>query len=332
MPNSSEAFRTLENFISKKMRMSHIYQPVMLRELLTHNGAISVNAIAKALLGHDQSQIEYYEAITKNMVGKVLTTNRGITDRQDDGYVLKGFGALSHDERAALVALCDQKIAEYTEKRGSAIWQHRTKSAGYVSGTLRYEVLKRAKFRCELCGVSADEKALEVDHIVPRNHQGTDDPSNLQALCYSCNAMKRDRDSTDFRNVAESYAQREAGCLFCEIAATRIVAQNELAYAIRDAFPVTPLHTLIIPKRHVVDYFGLFQPEINAANALIRELRVDIASIDPDVNGFNIGTNAGQSAGQTIHHCHIHLIPRRDGDVASPRGGVRGVIPDKQSY
>lgn len=332
MANNSEAFRTLEDFISKKMRMSHIYQPVMLRELLTHDGVSSANAIARALLAHDQSQIEYYEAITKNMVGKVLTTNRGITERKGEGYALKGFAELSPDERAALLALCEQKISEYTDKRGKAIWQHRTKSAGYVSGTLRYEILKRAKFRCELCGISADEKALEVDHIVPRNHQGTDDPSNLQALCYSCNAMKRDRDSTDFRIVAESYAQRETGCIFCEIDTSRIVSQNELAYAVRDAFPVTPLHTLVIPKRHVADYFDLFQPEINAVNALLREVREDVSLADPKITGFNIGANAGQSAGQTILHCHMHLIPRREGDVASPRGGVRGVIPAKQSY
>jgi hypothetical protein len=68
--------------------------------------------------------------------------------------------------------------------------------------TLRYEILKRAKFRCELCGISADEKALEVDHIVPRNRGGADDLPNLQALCYSCNAMKRDRDEVDFRGIA----------------------------------------------------------------------------------------------------------------------------------
>lgn len=84
-------------------------------------------------------------------------------------------------------------------------------SEGYISGTIRYEVLKRAKFRCELCGVSAEIKALEVDHIVPRNKGGSDDPSNFQALCYSCNAMKRDRDDTDFRKVVESYQHRERG-------------------------------------------------------------------------------------------------------------------------
>jgi diadenosine tetraphosphate (Ap4A) HIT family hydrolase len=111
-----------------------------------------------------------------------------------------------------------------------------------------------------------------------------------------------------------------------------VIAENRLAYAIRDGFPVTPLHTLIIPKRHVPDYFGLTRPEVNACHLLIDQLRADIERADTMVTGFNIGMNAGEAAGQTIFHCHIHLIPRRPGDTPSPRGGVRHVIPGKGSY
>ena len=120
--------------------------------------------------------------------------------------------------------------------------------------------------------------------------------------------------------------------MFCEIPSERVIAENELCYAIRDGFPVTPLHSLIIPKRHVSDYFDLFQPELNAIHRMLNDLRSDIQRDDPEVTGFNVGINAGESAGQTIFHCHVHLIPRRDGDVSNPRGGVRGVIPDKQVY
>ena len=161
---------------------------------------------------------------------------------------------------------------------------------------------------------------------------GSDDLSNFQALCYSCNAMKRDRDDTDFRGLKDSYAHREDGCLFCEIDKKRVVVENELAYAIRDGFPVTESHTLIIPKRHVHDYFGLGQSEVNATNQLITSVKDEIEKTDKLVNGFNIGMNSGQSAGQTIFHCHIHLIPRRDGDVENPRGGVRHTIPGKGAY
>ncbi len=231
-----------------------------------------------------------------------------------------------------MAALCQAKIDEYVGKRGEAILAHRGKSTGYVPGTARYEILKRAKFRCELCGISADEKALEVDHILPRNLGGSDEQHNLQALCYSCNATKRDRDDTDFRGMSAAYAGRNEGCAFCELPPERIIAENELALAFRDGFPVTEHHTLIIPKRHVSDYFDLFQPERNAMQALMEQQRALILRIDSTVTAFNVGINAGADAGQTIFHCHMHLIPRRKGDVEEPRGGVRGVIPAKQKY
>jgi len=325
-------YTSLDHFIRDEMRMSHIYQPVMLLELLRSGGAASVRQIASALLARDSSQVEYYEQITRKMVGKVLTNNRQITERDRDTYRLKGFDVLTVAEVAALVALCEEKVEAFIQKRGEAIWAHRRRSAGYVPGTARYEVLKRARFRCELCGVSADERALEVDHILPRNLGGSDDQHNLQALCYSCNATKRDRDDTDFRGMAKKYQEREDGSQFCELPTARIVAENDLALAFRDGFPVTEHHTLVIPKRHVADYFDLYQPERNAMQALLDGQREVILTADKAVTGFNIGVNAGASAGQTVFHCHMHLIPRRDGDVDEPRGGVRGVIPAKQTY
>ena len=328
----SAIYEMLARFIRTEMRMSHIYQPVMLLELLQNRGSASVTDIARALLSRDPSQLEYYEQVTKNMVGRVLTANRGITERQGSTYLLKGFESLTDQEVDALALLCEEKVQAYVARRGGAIWAHRRKSAGYIPGTLRYEVLKQAKYRCELCGISAREKALEVDHIIPRNHGGGDDRSNLQALCYTCNATKRDRDDTDFRGVVEAYDARKPGCAFCELPKERIVEENELAIAFRDGFPVTPLHTLVIPKRHVADYFDLFQPERNAMQALLESQRAKILEQDKLVTGFNIGINAGEEAGQTIFHCHMHLIPRRKGDVEEPRGGVRGVIPEKQKY
>jgi ATP adenylyltransferase len=192
--------------------------------------------------------------------------------------------------------------------------------------------LKRARYRCKLCGISAEYKALEVDHIIPRNKGGTDDVSNLQALCYSCNATKRDRDDMDFRGVVARYKDREQSCSFCTIEAERVVAQNELCFAIRDGYPVSPHHTLIIPKRHVANFFDLYQPELNAVHALLRNMEAELRDTDEQVTGFNIGVNVGRDAGQTVFHVHVHLIPRRHGDVDNPRGGVRGVIPGKQDY
>jgi diadenosine tetraphosphate (Ap4A) HIT family hydrolase len=121
-------------------------------------------------------------------------------------------------------------------------------------------------------------------------------------------------------------------CIFCSIDAGRRVAENELAFAIGDTSPVTPLHTLILPKRHAPTFFDLSEAEARAVEELVRRLRDEIVATDPAVQGFNIGINVGEAAGQTILHCHYHLIPRRWGDVANPRGGVRWVIPSKGSY
>jgi diadenosine tetraphosphate (Ap4A) HIT family hydrolase len=121
-------------------------------------------------------------------------------------------------------------------------------------------------------------------------------------------------------------------CIFCAMPRERVIASNSLAYAIRDGFPVTPLHTLIIPKRHTVDYFDLTKEELLACDELLKKVKKDIQCEDASVDGFNIGMNAGEVAGQTIFHCHIHLIPRRRGDVENPRGGVRHLIPNKGFY
>ena len=98
------------------------------------------------------SQVEYYEDITKNMVGKVLTQSRGITSKDKNEYPLDGFDGLSESEISELINLCHSKIEEFLEKRSDKVWNHRRKSSGYISDTLRYEILRRAKFRCELCG------------------------------------------------------------------------------------------------------------------------------------------------------------------------------------
>lgn len=201
-----------------------------------------------------------------------------------------------------------------------------------ISGKLRYAVLKRAGFHCELCGISADERALEVAHILPSEHGGSDELENLQALCSRCTADRAGGDDTDLRKIRESYNARAEGCHFCQVIAGRVVGSNALAYAIHDGNPVTPLHTLIIPRRHVENFFELHGAERNAIFALLDEMKTDIQNKDGTVEGFNIGINNGEVAGQSVPHVHVHLIPRRRGDVENPRGGVRGVIPRKASY
>ena len=121
-------------------------------------------------------------------------------------------------------------------------------------------------------------------------------------------------------------------CIFCKIRKEELQFENLLAYSSIDSYPVSEFHSLIVPKRHVETYFELTKEEFQACNDLILKTKEKILKKDFSVKGFNIGTNAGKSAGQSIMHCHIHLIPRREGDVENPQGGVRSVIPKKQHY
>jgi ATP adenylyltransferase len=121
-------------------------------------------------------------------------------------------------------------------------------------------------------------------------------------------------------------------CLFCLLTDDRIIAESDTCLVIRDNYPVTPMHTLIIPKRHAETYFDLTPDELRDIEKHIADERERIIQEDESVSGFNIGMNAGVDAGQTVMHCHVHLIPRRKGDMDNPKGGVRGVIPDKRIY
>ena len=105
-----------------------------------------------------------------------------------------------------------------------------------------------------------------------------------------------------------------AACVFCALPAAAVLAANPLAFAVRDKAPVTPFHSLVLPRRHVASWFDLKPEERLAIDDLLAALRADILARDPAVRGFNIGINIDEPAGQTIDHCHIHLVPRRPGD------------------
>ena len=121
-------------------------------------------------------------------------------------------------------------------------------------------------------------------------------------------------------------------CLFCNVSESGCAYENNLAYASYDSYPVSKHHCLIIPKRHIKDYFELSKDELTACDELIKIIKDEILKKDLSVKGFNLGTNIGKVSGQSILHCHFHLIPRREGDVENPQGGVRSVIPNKQHY
>ena len=121
-------------------------------------------------------------------------------------------------------------------------------------------------------------------------------------------------------------------CVFCEkVDNNDVLYQNELAACFRDGFPISNGHTLIIPKDHIQDYFELNKDTKEAMNELVELARKDlIEELNPDA--FNFGFNSGPAAGQTVGHAHLHLIPRFEGDVEDPRGGIRWIISDKAKY
>lgn len=124
---------------------------------------------------------------------------------------------------------------------------------------------------------------------------------------------------------------RVSGCPFCDLNPSELNASNELCYSRLDKYPVSKGHMLVIPFRHFSNYFDATYEERDAMWSLVEESKNMIReAFNPD--GYNIGINIGRAAGQTVHHCHIHVIPRYEGDMDDPRGGVRGVIPDMQTY
>ena len=123
----------------------------------------------------------------------------------------------------------------------------------------------------------------------------------------------------------------DSNCPFCSISPDRVVMENDHAYIVRDGFPVSEGHTLIIPKRHVSSWFETHAIEKAAILQAMDEVKLLLDDeFSPD--GYNVGINDGEAAGQTVLHLHVHLIPRYKGDSEDPRGGVRWIVPDKAKY
>jgi diadenosine tetraphosphate (Ap4A) HIT family hydrolase len=321
------SYEELADFITNKMSMSHIYQPLLIRTLIESGGLATLRQLAQQFVLQDESQLLFYEQRVKEMPVRVLAKH-GVL-KQAKGLVSLNVSDLSLEQKAHIRMLCEQRLQEYIQKRGLAIWDYRMLDTVAVSDDLRFQVLKRSDGRCALCGATKNERPLDVDHIIPRSRGGKTLPENLQLLCSKCNRTKGNKDDTDFR--AFNPGERVDGCPFClPPDDARIVMTNATVFAIADKYPVTEGHTLIVSVRHAADYLHLSAAEKQHADELIRVLSNKIRVEDSTVSGFNIGMNCGHDAGQTVMHAHIHLIPRRHDDVPDPRGGVRGVVPERR--
>ena len=322
-------FDDLLAFVTERMRMSHIYQPLLIRALADAGGAATLRQLAHAFLVQDESQLRFYEKRIKEMPLRVLAKHGVI--RHDGPLVALAVADLSYVQRAQLKRACEQRLQEFIEKRNRALWDYCLLEFDPLPDDLRYQALKASGGRCALCGIAKDERPLDVDHIVPRSRGGKHELANLQVLCAKCHRTKGNKDTTDFRSGPPP--DRDPACVFCtDKVITQAVETHGTVFALQDGQPVTPGHHLILPRRHAVDYFAMTEQERQDAQALLRVLRNRLTEWDRTIRGFNVGMNCGEPAGQTVMHAHIHLIPRRQGDAANPRGGVRGVIPRQMSY
>ena len=193
-------FSDLREFVQRRMRMSHVYQPLVIRTLLEAGGAATVRQLAVEFQRLNEPQIRRMEQRIRKMPLPVLRKH-GVVSVEGE-LVRLNVDSLTFEERSELEALCNERIGVFLASRGVAVWDFDLIEVDPVRESVRYEVLRRANGKCELCGKSKDEEPLEVDHIVPRSKGGTNDVNNLQGLCRTCNRGKSNRDATDFRELA----------------------------------------------------------------------------------------------------------------------------------
>src|SRR3989339_562828 len=259
-------FTELKTFIIEKMKLSHLYQPLLIKELVENGGKATIRQLAVSFLKNDESQIQYFEKRLKDMPIKILSKH-GIIERKDDLIELKT-GKLSFQELAEIKMLCEEKVYKFVSQKGLGIWDYRFLDSEYVSDSLRYRVLKEAKGVCALCGCTKDTRPLDVDHIIPRSKGGKTVYENLQVLCSKCNRSKNNKDDSDFREIVAN--QIDNDCIFCNIKSSKVVTENEYAVEIEDSYPVSKHHSLVIPKRHFGDFFDISQSELSSIYDLLK--------------------------------------------------------------
>jgi predicted house-cleaning noncanonical NTP pyrophosphatase (MazG superfamily) len=198
----------LIDFLLNKMRMSDVYQPVIIRELLENNGIRKKSELAASLAAYDTSVQDYYEKIIMRWPKITLTKHNIVSyDKTSKSFILKNF---PKDEKTKLLAIqtCNEKIRCWIERKLSK------NNSQNISRPVRYEILKAARGKCQLCGISSEICPIDVDHIVPQSKADkngkvklhdeiidVNDIKNLQALCFSCNRSKNNKDDTDYRRT-----------------------------------------------------------------------------------------------------------------------------------
>lgn len=316
----------LEEFLTKKMRMAAIYQPVIIRLLLENGGKVDLKQIAEFIAPLDSEIVSYYVARLKEQPREVLKKH-GIAEipRGAEAFQFIQPIALSKKERDTLIEICDAKIHEWLAKHPEI----ELNNSGW--GRIRHEMIASHRY-CSMCGLTPDDGIkLDIDHIIPRSHGGTNEKSNLQVLCHKCNRGKGNASIISSRE-ARYKVEPQGDCPFCSPLKRRTLFETDWVTALSDTYPVTAGHTLIVPNRHIALASDLSEKEWLEIHRAFTKVRALLEGEDSTIEGYNTGFNIGEAAGQTVLHAHFHIIPRRKGDQPDPRGGIRGVIPEKKTY
>lgn len=188
-------FEELIDFVNNRMQMAHVYQPLLIRSLARSGGAATLHQLAREMASADEAAVSFYARKIAEMPVRVLK-DRGVVSKDGD-LVSLSVESLNYEQRAAISAACEARVAGFLRDRGIDLWSGFIETAS-VPGSIRYDVLARDR-KCQLCGRGPEDAILQVDHIVPRARGGSNDPSNLQVLCAECNQGKSARDDQDFR-------------------------------------------------------------------------------------------------------------------------------------
>ena len=317
-------YEDLVDLISHRMPFSDIDQPRLILVLLNKGGVATVGEIANAFVAQQYLRCE--ERIRRVTLPAFepypFIQRRGEDLRLDTT-------ALTDQDISKLRALCEQRIESLRQPPENESSLDQPEQRTTIPDSLRYKVLSRACGRCELCGISSDERLLRIDHIIAPTRGGNGAMDNLHALCTTC---QKGKDVITDEESRVDTPQYDPGCKFCWQREKWSVYRHGTVWAHRDGHPVSDGHHLVIPVRHTDDFFTMTDRERRDANTLIGALRSKLLAEDASIEGFNVGMNCGAEAGQSIFHAHWHLIPRRKNDSKAKKGGIRGVIPERADY
>lgn len=266
----------LADFVKHRMKMVHVFQPIMIRTLVEAGGSATDQDIARAFLSEDRAQLEYYTYIAKRWP-RITLGRHGVVDYRRGSKGRRGVFTLNWDsptdeQRRRIVELCNLRLQEYIDKNvGDLPWFDHLGAQSAIPGGIQYDVLARSGGVCVACGTPALKAPIHVDHIVPASRGGTDDPSNLQALCAKCNRAKRDKDATDFLLVQKRLKYSKRGCALCK--ARDVGPQNKLAVSIPSALTDAGRHWIIAPRSHVTRFSDLLPAQRNLCIDLIEPVK-----------------------------------------------------------